>query len=310
MQSNGHLRSLRLNFDALRLVCNCLTDVSDVLSFALTCSTLKNDALQRRLRMSPIVLSNAEVVNKLYSFISADPTSRAPHIYGLKLLTFLRDEAVNDRLAAILEGAIHLEYLHFSLISLDNHLLAIIAKISTLRELTVYSSYHRGIFLNFLATLRCPVRYLHIKEYVTGDISAESLHHRLSHFAPTLEVLETADFALDISPTSVTTPFTAMRSLKTELIYNFDHLGILLRLFPNLDDTLSLRALSANGTDLGALRERSREVQKTCRWRGLDRVSCGIKSAFLLALECPVRHMDLEGSVSVTIDALRALNFP
>ena len=57
----------RLNFDTLRLICNSLTNVSDVLSFALTCSTLKNDAFQRRLQMAPIILSNPEAVDKFFN---------------------------------------------------------------------------------------------------------------------------------------------------------------------------------------------------------------------------------------------------
>ncbi len=301
-----HLKGqLRLNFDALRLVCNCLADVSDVLSFSLTCSTLKNDALHRRLRMSPIVLSNAELVDKLHSFISADPPARAPHIYGLKLSKFSfidATQSTNDRLVAILEGAIHLQHLHLSMIGLENAQLATVVKMSTLRELFICDAYHREPLLQLLTTLRSPLRHLYLKGYITGDISADFLNHSLNHFAPTLEILELADFPLyTISPASVITQFTAMRSLKTELVYGFDHLGILLCLFPNLNDTLVLRALSATGNDYQALRELSKEAQKTCTWPGLDRVVCSVKAAFLLGLQCPVRHMDLEGAMSRTV---------
>ena len=85
MESNGpdSLGQPRLNFDVLRLVCNDLTEVSDVLSFALTCSTLRKCALQRRLRMSPVVLTIPSSLAMFHKFIFADPTSRAPYLYGL-----------------------------------------------------------------------------------------------------------------------------------------------------------------------------------------------------------------------------------
>ena len=75
----------RLNFDVLRLICDHLTKVSDVLSFALTCSTLRKCAFQRRLRMSPVALSSSDSVERFHRFIFADPTSRAPHLYGLSI---------------------------------------------------------------------------------------------------------------------------------------------------------------------------------------------------------------------------------
>ena len=74
-----------LNFDIPCLICNDLTEVSDVLSLALTCSALRPRALQRRLRMSPVVLSLPESVERFHRFIFADQTSRAPYLYGLKI---------------------------------------------------------------------------------------------------------------------------------------------------------------------------------------------------------------------------------
>ena len=315
----------RLNFDTLRLICNSLTNVSDVLSFALTCSTLKNDAFQRRLQMAPIILSNPEAVNKFFNFIFVDATARAPHIYGLKLpdLPYTTERVIsllhgvelpdphhnveadnspphpiNDRLVALLEGAIHLKYLSLSTTVLEGPLLATVAKVSTLRELFLCGRYHRGPFLKLLTSLRAPLRHLHIEEYITGDITAGFLHSSLSHFAPTLEILELTDFPLDISPSSVTIQFPAMRSLKAELVYGFEGLGLLLHLFPNLDDTLVIKALAANDNDFPDFRQRSREAQRAHTWPSLDRVVCSAKGAFLLALQCPIRRMDLEGPIS------------
>ncbi|PIL31140.1 hypothetical protein GSI_05836 [Ganoderma sinense ZZ0214-1] len=295
----------RLNFDTLRLICNSITDVSDVLSFALTCSALKADAFQRRLQMSPVILSTGpEAVEKFYSFIMADAAARAPHIYGLRLPRLEFTNAIEmttaDRLVAILQRALHLKYLSLSTAGPEEpQLLAAVVKLSTLQELVLYCGYHESHYTKLLTTLRAPLRHLHIKEILQREMTASFVHNTLSHFAPTLESLELADFTLDMSPSSVTTPFSALRSLKSTRIYDFDDLALLLRLFPNLDHALVMEYLRPRSTDHPTIRERSKEAQKVHAWRGLDHVVMGnTMQAFLFALQCPIRVMDLDHTIT------------
>ncbi|PIL31132.1 MFS general substrate transporter [Ganoderma sinense ZZ0214-1] len=293
----------RLNFDTLCLICNSITDVSDVLSFALTCSALKTDALQRRLQMSPVTLSSPEVVDKFYNFIMDDAAARAPHIYGLRLprlkLTNATKKTTADRLVAILQCALHLKYLSLSTAGLEGPLLPAVVKLSTLQELVLYAGYHKSHYTKLLTSLRAPLRHLHIKEILQREMTASFVHNTLSHFAPTLDSLELADFTLDMSPSSVTNPFSALRSLKSEVIRDFDDLALLLRLFPNLDHALVIEYLRPRSTDYSTIRQRSKEAQKVHAWRGLDHVVMGdAMQAFLFALQCPIRVMDLDHRIT------------
>ena len=99
-------------------------------------------------------------------------------------------------------------------------------------------------------------------------------------------------------PPLLTTQFTAVRTLKIKTAFNSDSnpLDVLLRLFPRLDNTLDLGQLIGNirEEDYLAFRERSKEAQKRRAWSGLDSLVCDIATAYLLALQCPIRRMDLE----------------
>ncbi|KAI1786803.1 hypothetical protein LXA43DRAFT_1184911 [Ganoderma leucocontextum] len=301
----------RLNFDVLRLVCNCLTDVSDALSFALTCSTLRRGALQRRLRMSPVVLSSSVSVGRFYRFIFADAVARARYIYGLKLFCAGFDpekhrsrlDLIHTRLVTLLEAATHIEGL-YTTAAMDGPILTAAAKLTTLRELSVLSEAdsHPEVSRRFLTAVRSPLRYLHIPGHPPGEglMSASFLHDQLAHFASTLEVLDVQYFTLDTSPSSVTTPFTAMRSLKTDSIRTFYEVDVLLRLFPNLRDIFIAYGLVPLDTTepYAVIRQRNKEAQKTCTWSRLDRVVCTALSAYLMALQCPIHHMDISQHIS------------
>ena len=298
----------RLNFDILRLICNDLAEVSDVLSFALICSALRQGALQRRLRMSPVILSRPESVERFHRFIFAHPTSRAPYLYGLLVSPDLYhyvaqdDPSCANNLIAILEAATHLEYLYFPT-AISLHVCATVAKLTTLRELTVHSHYghYTGqeveVVTNVLTALRSPLKYLSITDYELGRISAGFVHDHLSHFAQTLESLTLQEFVFNISPSSVTTPFTALRSLKIEAVRRRSHfyrMDVLLRLFPNLDGTLFLKGFSPPVDQFSAFREQNQAAQKDYTWPGLDRVVYSAELAFMMALRCPIRLMDID----------------
>ncbi|KAM5538334.1 hypothetical protein V8D89_007936 [Ganoderma adspersum] len=302
----------RLNFDILHLVCNDLTEVSDVLSFALTCSALRKGALQRRLSMSPVALSSPDSVERFHRFIFADPTSRAPHLYGLSISPEFyyaehEDSPISTKyLAAILETAIHFEYLYVPT-SIALSVCTTVAKMTTIRELAVFSDcgahiQHEPEALNsLLAALRSPLQHLSIADHKMGKMSAGFLHDHLFYLAPILESLTLGDseFSFNISPSSVTTPFAALRSLEISAIYQFDfyRMDVLLRLFPNLDDTLILKGFSALAHQPPALREQSKEAQEDHTWPGLDRVTLSATLAFAMALRCPIRYMCIDSSV-------------
>ena len=293
-------RQPRLNFDILHLVCNRLADVSDVLSFALTCSTLTKHALRRRLRMSPVNLWNGELVNNFHRFIFADEAARAPCIYGIGLPDLLDISFIEeDRLVTILQAAVHLEYLHFPTAVDFDPLLAAAANITSLHELHIGFDRCFGPPWELLSIFRSPLRSLRIDKGDPADagVSVKLLHNHLANFAPTLEVLELQDLDLDISPSFVTTQFTTVRSLITHTISDFNQVTVemLLRLFPNLDNILILDTSNRINTDDPDtnLREWSKEAQKAHTWPGLDRVVCDARWAFLMALRCPIRRMDI-----------------
>ena len=294
-----------LNFDVLRQVCNYLINVSDVLSFAVTCSSLTEDAFRRRLSMSPINLSNDESIKIFHTFIFSNELARAPYIYGLKLPgpydfgVQIRDHPfIDDRLVALLRAAVRIQYLYFPTSTSDS-VFASVVEVTTLRELHAICNSFQSNFPVNLTALRSPIRSLFMGgvKPITGNISASQLHRDLCHFAPTLEALELDHFELDLIPSSITTQFTAVRSLKVnDFVFDFNALAVLLRLFPNLDTTLDLGLFAANlaEEDYPTLRERCKEAQTAHAWPGLDRLSCDAVMAFVLALRCPVRRMDIQ----------------
>ncbi|KAM5538323.1 hypothetical protein V8D89_007925 [Ganoderma adspersum] len=261
--------------------------------------------------MSPITLSNGESVRIFHTFIFSNELARAPYIYGLKLPgpydfrgrfgDHSLFQIMDDHLVALLRAAVCIQYLYFPTSTSDS-IFASVAELTTLRELhAICNSFQRNFPFN-LTAFRSPIRSLFIKEInpIVGNISGGVLHRELSHFAPTLEALALEllhYFELNIMPSSITTQFTAVRSLKfNDFIFGFDSLAVLLRLFPNLDNTLDLGRFAANPgeEDYPALRERSKEAQRAHAWPCLDRLACDAVMAFVLALQCPVRRMDIE----------------
>ncbi|KAM5538311.1 hypothetical protein V8D89_007913 [Ganoderma adspersum] len=186
--------------------------------------------------MSPVDLSNGNSLDQFHTFIFSNEPSRAPCIYGLKLPSQYDDPEVRDmvigRLVAILEAAVHIQYLDFAT-SIGPSVFGAVAKANTNTSLLPDDSIHA-------------VRSLKLKTGFSSD---------------------------------------------------FHTLDVLLRLFPNLDKTLDLgRRLIGNvGKDeYCAFRERSKDAQKRHAWSGLDKLVCDLPTAYLLALQCPIRRMDSE----------------
>ena len=306
----------QLNFHILRIrsVYNVLTKLSNSLSSALTRSTEKESALERRPSMSPVVLSDVDSVERFCNLIFPDAIPRASSIYGLFLSFSLSDpmdgprwSILAPRLAAILEAATHLEYLHLSA-TIRDPVFTAAAKVTSIQELIVHVDpsrpSSREALRNFLTILRSPLRRLHINDDYeeNSGIYASFIHENLAHFASNLEVLELNYLVLDVDPSAVTTPFVAVRSLKiVASCYSasrFLPAETLLRLFPNLRQTLEIGALvilceDGPRYDRAAERERSKEIQTASTWSGLDHVICDTDAAFSLALRCPINRMEI-----------------
>ncbi|PIL31093.1 hypothetical protein GSI_05789 [Ganoderma sinense ZZ0214-1] len=296
----------RLNLDILRLACNYLTDVPDVLYFALTCSALTEDGFRRRLSMSPINLPDAESVHSFHTFIFSNELGRAPFIHGLELGKLLFDDVeeddlelqtVNNRLVAILQGASHIQYLRFPSDMTLDPVFAAAANTTTLRKIHMVFVSSMEPSWKLLPTFHSPLRSLRIdgSYRACNYFCASLLSDNLATFAPTLEVLDLFELVLDLPPSSVTTQFTAVRSLGIGMVSDFGGLEILLQLFPNLSDRLSLGEIDTLGDRDHATttRECSKEAQQTNTWPRLDRVECDAESAFLMALQCPIGRMDV-----------------
>ncbi|PIL30601.1 hypothetical protein GSI_07302 [Ganoderma sinense ZZ0214-1] len=211
------------------------------------------------------------------------------------------------RLAAVLEAAIHLEYLHLSA-SIRDPVFTAASKVASLQELiiNVDSSEHSSCeaLRKFLTILRSPLRRLRIEEDYredSGGIRASFIHD-LIHFASTLEALELSYLVLDMHPSSVKTPFAAIRSLNIVSSCSFPPRSLpaetLQCLFPNLDHVLQIGELAVQWEggeqyDRLAHRARSKTVQTIFTWSKLDHFICDTNAAFVLALRCPIRRMEI-----------------
>ncbi|PIL31124.1 hypothetical protein GSI_05820 [Ganoderma sinense ZZ0214-1] len=263
--------------------------------------------------MSPVNLSNRRFVDSFHNFIFADEAARAPCVYGLKLpnvrrvgteeCTDSQPSTMQQRLVAILQAAVHLEYLHLpSVVDLDLVLTAA-ANMTSLRELHLVFGQSSRPPWQILGTFCSPLQSLRVERekddsWIDYDFWRMTLlHDHLAAFAPTLEVLELQMVYFDISPSLITTPFTALRSFTTHWFAGFNEstMVALLQLFPNLDDTLFLDFLDTMEMEFAyrSIRECSMEAQRARAWSCLDRVACNVDLAFVMALRCPIRRMDL-----------------
>ncbi len=109
-----------LNFDVLLVICRFITDVSTVLSFSLTCSTLRPVAIERRVSMRPVAIDQTSSLRDLYNFIFVDEKTRSPHIHtitieernpGSSLTQATSSEGDIDCMVAILASATHMRTL-------------------------------------------------------------------------------------------------------------------------------------------------------------------------------------------------------
>ncbi|KAI1789261.1 hypothetical protein LXA43DRAFT_1096549 [Ganoderma leucocontextum] len=162
-----------LNVDVLAVACEFLTDVSDILSFALTqCSTLRPVATRWLLSMKPIDLADGASVRRFHAFLFADAPARAPHIRALDIENPPRSPLLptlpgdSSLLRDILTSCPHLEYISVLLqdgsrMSTDDpRAIDAILAIRSLRSLSIHGSSIGA--LDLLREVRAPLRMLDI----------------------------------------------------------------------------------------------------------------------------------------------------
>ena len=264
MLFRGAMDAPELNLDVLANVCEFLTEVSDILSLAATCSSVHVVAVGWLLRMRPIYLKSGSNIRRFHSFLFADAPSRAPHVRAIHInLWWPEAQAVDDcsLLLDILTSCQHLQHvtLVFEQIALravsDPRFLQAIATIPTLRSFSLRAQFINPLIL--LPHIHAPLRMLHIDCLnVKTDFRYPAV---LEHFLPrvvgrNLQKLELDGFAVDLDDTqtpidlpmssiSNPMPYPAVRSLVVHSLKGKPLLDHLQRLFPKLDGTLHLSRL-------------------------------------------------------------------
>ncbi|PIL32429.1 hypothetical protein GSI_05131 [Ganoderma sinense ZZ0214-1] len=306
-----------LNLDVLREICGFLTDVPDVLSFSLTCSTLRAAAVERRLSMRDITIWSAESIRDLYNFIFVDENRRGRHIQAITIPVHSDippepSEELINALVSVLASATRARRFSFyfpvpdewsategsdelevSCLFCHRKILSAVAEMVSLHELRVVAQ--TDIAGYFLQSTRST-----LKVFWHGDVDGDSheqfpvtvapqLIPALQEIALTFELFE---FAMTSTPCM---SLPAVRSVTLTDVFEPFKLDMLLTAFPNLDDTLIIadNLYTFNNGHLRRSREENREAQKRYTWKALDRVAASAVMLYALGLTCPVRHLTL-----------------
>ncbi|KAM5535308.1 hypothetical protein V8D89_010993 [Ganoderma adspersum] len=299
----------RLNFDVLREICGFLIAVQDVLSFSLTCSTIRIIAIERRLSMRPITISGAQSLRDLHNFVLVNKERRGPHIRAIDVPMNISREDLSkdlvDQFLAVLASATRLRSLTlyvpgqpWSLFTGHPDILPAVAQLTSLRELNVAASIEEvAVLLEYTRSSLNAFRYQPTYE---SHASSESLTIKMApQLSSALQEIEVpSDFVVVASRSHVS--FPAVRAVTLTDAEDCDgvfrwQMDALVRLFPSLDRTLIIDSDDFGG--LSASRTANREAQKTqaSSWAALDRVaSANPKLLYALALACPVRHLTLD----------------
>ncbi len=329
----------RLNTDVLAVVCEFLADVPDVLSMALTCSSVHPVAIKWLIRMRPVYLKSGPSIRFFHVFLFADAAVRAPNLRALHIdlrWPGLPQAQANDcsLLLDILSSCQYLEHLtvafeedSFPTID-DPRFLHAITTIPTLCSFSVRSESVDALAL--IHQFCTPVRMLSIH---SDDVAVASRHPAvLAESLPlvviqALEKLELDGFVFVVDPHDIhitagppvlsvfaIRPYPAVRSLCINKFCGKPLLDHFQHLFPALDGTLDLGWLDTLGQDdayalLRAENQSSQERVGAPSWKILDRVVCDSAMFYTLGLRCPIRFAMIQcGSVDkyrYTFDALR-----
>ncbi|KAM5533400.1 hypothetical protein V8D89_012950 [Ganoderma adspersum] len=320
-----------LNMDVMATVCAFLTNVSDILSFGLTCSSLRHIANKRLLDSRTIDLTESNAVRKFHSFLFADADARTPHIHALKLNLSLRRPPRTPHqsddcsiLFDIITSCPRLDHIivffgDWYSDTQHSRLIDTIAAIPSLRSLSVYASITEGLAL--LHDARAPLRMVsvHCSNPPGNYWYPAALENTLDlpRLAPTLEKLELAHFVVDRAGIqalcNVETPpvfdmmqYPVVRSLSIDWFMREPRLDHLQHLFPALDGALSLGKLDASipkesYDQICSTNQVAQRSTPSRAWNKLDRVRvCDAPMLYVLGLTCPIRLVILDYPSSYT----------
>ena len=319
----------RLNVDVLAIVCEFLSDVPDVRSLALTCSSLQRVAVAWLLRMSPIYLTQGTSLRRFHSFLFSDVPARAPHVRAVHVDLRLPGPPQTQAddfafLLGILHTCKHIEHLTIAF-EPPSHLLAedplarvvqaIAAMIPSLRSFSILSSSTNA--LSHIPHISAPLRTLGIHcRYISASCwSPAALENFIPCVAETLENLEIANLTVEplmaqdgSHPPRLSTVdpknYPAVRSLSVFSLKGRPLLEHLQHLFPALDGTLSFGELDTRcrEEEYDQIRDVNQRAQErnadgspsSGAWKKLDRIVCCAPMFYVLGLRCPIRHVMID----------------
>ena len=313
----------QLNVDVLTIVCEFLTDVLDLLSVSLTCSSINVVAVRWLLLTRPVHLKSGASIRRFHSFLFADELARSPYVRALDVDLMRPQSEADDAtlLPSILASCKGLQKITISFqndafpLVASPPFLDAIAAIPSLRSFIVRSQIIDALIV--LSRFSAPVRMLGIHTNNLPDVTARSPafieRHLPRAVVRTLEELELDQLILDLYddvevivirwPSALdAAPYPAVRSLSVGLLKGRPMLDSLQHLFPALDGTLDLGALHIGRDEAlyGRLRTANQHAQQRgadgslCAWKKLDRIICDAPMLYVLGLRCPIRLAMLE----------------
>ena len=317
-----------LNRDVLANVSEFLTDVPDILSFALTCSSLRTIANKHLLDSRIIDLTKSGAVCKFHTFLFADADARTSHVRALKLNLDLdrrrrapRIPQQSDDFSLLIDIITscprldHITVFFGGWYSDTQHsrLIDTIAAIPTLRSLSVHALIKEGPAL--LRDVHAPLRAVtvHCANLPSNFWHPTALEDTLNlpRLALTLEKLELTHLVVDKAgilvlchaetpPVLDTAQYPAVRSLSIDWFMREPRLDHLQYLFPALDGALSLGKLDASISkdsyaQIRSINQLSQRHAPSRAWKRIDRVRVGdAPMLYVLGLTCPIRLIILD----------------
>ncbi len=318
---NKMVAPAQLDVDVLSVVCEFLSDVSDVVSMTLICSSIHPIAMGWLLRMRPVFVRSGPSIRRFHSFLFHDTPARAPHVRVVQIdlrWPGMPQDQVDDLslLLDILNVCKHIEHITVAFEQLSQHMVEdprivqAIAAISSLRSLSVWSASVTTLALlhQISAPLRTVIIYCHSQSLRFWYPAA--LEPFLPRVARTLEKFEVGRFGVDTvvilagshvssPPTVSLSKYPAVRSLSVQSFRGKPLLEDLQHLFPVIEGTLSLGSLDvqckeATYDHIRATNQRAQERDGSGRslsraWKRLDRIICDAQMLYVLGLRCPIR---------------------
>ena len=320
-----------LNFDILHAICAFITDVAAISSFSRTCSTLRPVAVERLQRLHPITIRNAKSLHDIHNFIFADAEARGPRVHTINIQMHPSEKLVDSSedlthcMLAVLSSASHVHSLSICVPTQletpfsDHRIIAAIAEIGTLQELSIASSKDQANEIlrttcSSLKTFRHRDMYTTLKPQPPYFTKLAVAPYSLS----TLEEVELPSyFCLSMLSSGIILP--AVRAATFTDIYEPNMLRIFqaLVVFPNLDRSLIMHdRLHVYGAPLStdelplaaALRTDNRNVQRTRSWTGLARLAGSPLMLHILSLTCPIHHITLNLAPELEVPRPHALD--